>query len=123
MLTLLVGVAAAVGALGRYLTDRGVRALAGTRFPWGTHTVNVAGSFVLGLVTGLAARNQVGGHLATVVGVGLCGGYTTWSTYSWESVALAEDGRAAAATVNALAGLAGSLLAAAAGLGAAILAT
>ncbi|MFD3661242.1 fluoride efflux transporter CrcB [Streptomyces sp. NPDC058659] len=103
---LLVVAGAAVGAPLRYLTDRAARARYGTAFPWGTLAVNVAGSFVLGLLTGVASARP---HL--LLGVGLCGALTTYSTFSYETLRLYEDGAKGYAVLN----VAGSL---AAGLGA-----
>jgi CrcB protein len=80
--------AGAVGALGRtYLNDAIAHRVA-TDFPIGILTVNVSGSFVLGLVTGLAWYHGLSPTAATIVGVGLCGGFTTWSTAVWETLAL-----------------------------------
>jgi CrcB protein len=103
---LAVVLGAAVGAPLRYLTDRALRARCGSAFPWGTFAVNVAGSFVLGLVAGTTtARAQL------LLGTGLCGALTTYSTFSWETLKLYEDGAKRLAVLN----VAGSL---AAGLGA-----
>jgi len=111
MTPLLVVLGAAVGAPLRYLTDRLVQSRLGTRFPWGTFTVNVAGSFVLGLVLGAGASPAV----TALVGTGFCGALTTYSTFGWETVQLASRGDRLLAVLNA----AGSVLAAlvAAGLG------
>jgi fluoride exporter len=79
---------AAVGAPLRYLTDRAVQSAHGTSFPWGTVTVNVVASLVLGVVVGSAA----GSVLTAAVGTGFCGGLSTWSTLGYETVRLAEDG-------------------------------
>jgi fluoride exporter len=89
MTVLLVALGAAVGAPTRYLADRAVQARFGSRFPWGTFAVNVVGCFVLGLVAG--SRTAPAGVVA-LVGTGFCGALTTYSTFSWESLRLAEDG-------------------------------
>jgi CrcB protein len=85
---LLVALGAAVGAPARYLADRAVqhRAL-GTR-PWGTMTVNVAGSFLLGVVAATAGS----GAWSALVGTGFCGALTTYSTFGYETVRLASSG-------------------------------
>ncbi len=75
-------------------------------FPWGTFVINVSGSLLLGLVTGLSIHHGLPKVPTTVIGVGFAGGYTTWSTYVWESLALAEAG----ALVEAGANLIGSLI-------------
>ncbi|MEU4622569.1 CrcB family protein [Actinoplanes sp. NPDC023801] len=86
MTALLVALGAAIGAPLRYLTDRYLQARFGTAVPWGTLTVNVAGSFVLGLVLGL----PVSAGTIALVGTGFCGALTTYSTFSWEILALAR---------------------------------
>jgi CrcB protein len=112
---LIVGVAVAggIGAGLRYLLDRLLPASGG--FPWGILAVNVTGSFALGLVTGLGAA--VAPDVALVLGVGLLGGYTTFSTVSVESVLLAERGTWRDAAANLLGTLLLAVLAAAAGIG------
>jgi CrcB protein len=102
----LVLTGAAIGAPLRYLTDRAVQSRHDSVFPWGTFTVNVIGSFVLGLLTGVSST---GAHL--LLGTGLCGALTTYSTFSYETLKLYESGAKGYAAAN----VAGSL---AAGLGA-----
>ncbi|MEV8069583.1 fluoride efflux transporter CrcB [Streptomyces sp. NPDC085995] len=105
---LLVIAGAAVGAPLRYLTDRTVQSRHDTVFPWGTFTVNVAGSLVLGLVTGAVAAGGVSSDVQLLVGTGLCGALTTYSTFSYETLRLAEDGARFFAVANTI----GSLVAA-----------
>ncbi|GAB1332840.1 fluoride efflux transporter CrcB [Streptomyces sennicomposti] len=105
---LLVIAGAVVGAPLRYLTDRTVQSRHDTVFPWGTFTVNVAGSLVLGLVTGAVAAGAVSSDVQLLVGTGLCGALTTYSTFSYETLRLAEDGARFFAAVNTI----GSLVAA-----------
>lgn len=121
MLAVVVAVAAALGAILRYLLDREVQRLHTSVLPWGTFTVNVSGSFLLGLVTGLGLHHDWSSHAVTVIGVGLLGGYTTWSTFMWESFALAEQGVVAGAVTNVAGSLAVGLVAAGSGLGLALL--
>jgi CrcB protein len=85
---LVVAGGAAVGAPLRYLTDRAVQARHDSPFPYGTLLVNVAASLVLGLATGAAHLPPT---LFALVGTGFCGTLSTYSTYSYESVRLAED--------------------------------
>jgi len=101
-LALLV-VAGAVGALLRYEVELAVRRKAGGALPYGTLVINVSGSFVLGLLVGVAAHHGLSSQVVTVVGTGLLGAYTTYSTFSVDTVGLAERGRtrAVAATVGA----------------------
>lgn len=110
MTVLLVALGAAVGAPLRYLTDRAVRARYGTRLPWGTLTVNVVGSLVLGFVLGLPVPPAV----VALIGTGFCGALTTYSTFSLETLRLAQAGESLAAAANVL-------LSVLAGLGAAYL--
>jgi CrcB protein len=91
---------AAIGAPLRYLTDRGIQARHDSVFPWGTFTVNVAGSLVLGLLTGLATGHHVPGPVSLAVGPGFCGALTTYSTFGYESLRLFEDGARLFATLN-----------------------
>lgn len=106
----LVVCGAMVGAPLRYLTDRAVQSRHDTVFPWGTFTVNVAGSLILGMVAGVAgAASQ---HEQLLFGTGLCGALTTYSTFSYETLRLAEDGAGFFAVANVV----GSVVA---GLGAA----
>lgn len=105
---LLVIVGAAVGAPLRYLTDRAVQSRHDTVFPWGTFAVNTAGSLVLGLLTGAVAAGAASSQVQLLVGTGLCGALTTYSTFSYETLRLAEDG----AKLYAAANVVGSVVAA-----------
>jgi CrcB protein len=103
MTLLFVVLGAAVGAPLRYLADRFVQSRHVSRIPWGTWTVNVAGAFVLGVV--VAAWPD--GPAMALLGTGLCGALTTWSTFGFETVRLLED----EAYGPAVAYVAGSLVA------------
>ena len=91
---------AAVGAPTRYLVDRAVQARHDSVLPWGTVVVNVVGSFVLGLLLGAASAHDVPDAVVLVVGTGLCGALTTWSTFGYETFRLVEDGALRPAAVN-----------------------
>jgi CrcB protein len=121
MLTLGVALAAGLGAVARLLVDRGVTMRARRPLPVGTLVVNVTGSFLLGLTTGLAAHHGLSVRWATVLGAGLAGGYTTLSTFAWEAVDLGATDRPAAATGYLVVSTVTGLSAAAAGLGLALL--
>ncbi|MFF7391825.1 fluoride efflux transporter CrcB [Streptomyces scabiei] len=106
---LLVVVGGMVGAPLRYLTDRVVQSRHDRAFPWGTFTVNVAGSGVLGFLTGAVAAGAVGSHLQLLLGTGLCGALTTYSTFSYETLRLAGAGDRFHAAANAVAGVTAAL--------------
>lgn len=107
---LLVAVGGAVGAPLRYVTDLVIQSVHDTVFPWGTFTVNVAGSLVLGAVAGAVAAGAPVWVL-TLIGTGLCGALTTFSTFGFETVRLIEDGAILEAALNSVAGLAAGLVA------------
>lgn len=107
--------AAASGAVARYLTDRFVGDRTGGAFPWGTFVINVSGSFVLGVLTGLSLYHASPTTPKVVLGTGFCGAYTTFSTFSFETVRLLEEGTVAEAFTNALATVVLAAAAAAAG--------
>ncbi|WP_017571868.1 fluoride efflux transporter CrcB [Nocardiopsis halotolerans] len=98
---LTVGLGGAAGAALRYLLDLAVRRPASERLPWGTLTVNTAGTLLLGLVFGAASALAVPSWLWNLVAVGLCGALTTYSTFSHEVLALVRGGRPLAATAYA----------------------
>lgn len=79
---------AALGAPSRWLLDRFVVKRYGGPFPLGTFVINVLGSFVLGLILGAGAAEPV----VALLGTGFCGGFTTFSTFGFEAVRLAEQG-------------------------------
>lgn len=111
MTVLLVALGAAVGAPARYLTDVWIQTRRDPVLPLGTMTVNVVGSLVLGLVAALSTAPGAPSWLLPLVGTGLCGALTTFSTFGYETLRLVEDGswREAGANVGlslALGGLA-----------------
>lgn len=110
LLFLGAALAGGIGAALRYLVDLSVARLAGRRFPWGIFLVNLSGSFALGVVTA-ALPDQT-----TLLGAGLLGGYTTFSTAMLDTVALWRDGERPASAFNAIATLLLGLLAAGLGL-------
>jgi len=112
---LLVVAGAAVGAPLRYLTDRWVQARLGPALPWGTFTVNVAGCLVLGALTGAAGAGAASPQLQLLLGTGLCGALTTYSTFGYETLRLAERGARLPAAANAVGSVAAGVAAAFAG--------
>jgi fluoride exporter len=112
--TALVAAGGLVGSVARYWVSGLVQRLDGATFPVGTLAVNVLGSFVVALVMELSLeRGIVGANLRILLTIGFCGGFTTMSTFSWETMALARDGELAFAGVNVVATL-GACFAAAA---------
>ncbi|MDH6218992.1 fluoride efflux transporter CrcB [Streptomyces pseudovenezuelae] len=109
---LLVVAGAVVGAPLRYLTDRAVRSRHDSVFPWGTFAVNVCGCLILGTLTGAVTAGAASAHLQLLLGTGLCGALTTYSTFSYETLRLTETGAGLYAAANVV----GSVMA---GLGAA----
>ncbi len=111
-----VGLAGALGAVGRYLIDAAVQDRTALAFPFGTLTVNVVGSVILGVVAGVALHHAGAATTRAIVGTGFCGGLTTWSTASWETVRLSEERSTKAAITFTLVNLAASLTAGGVGL-------
>jgi CrcB protein len=112
-----VGAGGLIGAPARFVVDQAVNSHTRGIFPWGTYVINATGALLLGLISGLVAYHGLAHAVSALVGVGFCGAYTTFSTFSWETVRLLEDGTPSAAMRNVAASLAAGLLAAAAGMG------
>ncbi len=115
-------IAGAVGALLRYRVDHLVQRWSasagptGSEFPTGILLVNLSGSFVLGVLTGSAVHHGVSASWLTVAGTGLIGAYTTFSTITFDTISLAENGEWGASVLNVLVSVVCGLAAAAAGL-------
>jgi fluoride exporter len=109
-------VAAGVGAPARYVLDGWVQDRTAGAFPWGTLAVNLTGCLVLGVVTGLALYHGLSTTTRTVIGTGGVGAYTTFSTFTFETVRLTEEGALDEAFRNVAANFVLGLAAAAAGL-------
>lgn len=114
MSVLLVALGAAIGAPLRYLVDRAVQGRHDSLFPWGTFAVNVTGSAALGLLVGGAGA--VPGPVMALLGTGLCGALTTYSTFGYETVRLLEQRAGWYAALNAAVSVAAGLGAAVAGI-------
>lgn len=117
-LTIAIGlvVAGAVGAPTRYLLDGFVQDRTEGAFPWGTFVVNMSGSFVLGLLTGAALYHAFPSTPKIWLGTGFCGAYTTFSTFTFETIRLLEERAATEAFRNVVLSLILGTAAAAAGL-------
>jgi CrcB protein len=119
----LICVAGGVGAALRLILDGAIRARTTSSYPVGTTIINVTGSFLLGLITGLATSQLLPLQWQLMIGTGFLGGYTTFSTASFETVRLIEDRRYVAAALNGLGMLLICTAAAAFGFAAALLVT
>jgi fluoride exporter len=113
MTVLMIALGAAFGAPARYLTDRALQARLGTVFPWGTLTVNLVASLVLGFLTG--ASSSVNADVTALLGTGFCGALSTYSTFSFETMRLVQDGARFYAAANVAVSLVAGIGAAALG--------
>ena len=114
---LLVAIGGAIGASLRHLVGAAALRTLGPSFPWGTMGINVAGSLAMGLLAGaLARRSDVSEAMRLFVGVGLLGGFTTFSAFSLDVVVLWERSEAGAAMFYAAGSVVLSILALFAGL-------
>jgi len=105
-----------LGACARYALDGLVASRLAGSMPWGTILINLSGSFLLGLLAGLAAGNLLPAAWQLAVGTGFLGGYTTFSTASVETVRLLQARKPVASAANAVGTMLGALSAAGLGL-------
>ena len=113
---LLVGVAGGLGSATRFVVDGLVRSKARTALPVGTIIINVTGSFLLGLLAGAVIVHAAPVELQAIAGTGFLGGYTTFSTASFETVRLIQSRRTGLALLNGIGTAVGAVAAAAVGL-------
>jgi fluoride exporter len=113
VIVLLVFLGGTIGAPARYLLDRVVQRRHESVFPWGTLTVNLTGCLILGLLTG--AAQSLPKDLVVFTGTGICGAFTTFSTFSFETTRLLEEGSLLEAGLNAFVSLLLGVAAATAG--------
>jgi CrcB protein len=99
LLVVLVGLAGACGALVRYIFGRFVAERIRSQFPLGTFLINVTGAFVIGILFTLTARKVMNPSVEVILATGFLGGYTTFSTMSWEAVQLARSGSITSSTL------------------------
>ncbi len=98
-----IALGSALGGVARYACSGLVAAWIGETFPWGTLTVNIVGSFIIGFfgtLTGPDGRLLVPGDMRQFVMVGICGGFTTFSSFSLQTLALVQDGEVLRAGMN-----------------------
>lgn len=115
---LLVAFGGALGSVCRYLVGIGALRLMGPSFPWGTLTVNVAGSFAIGVLAELiVARFGASAELRLLLITGFLGGFTTFSAFALDAVTLFERGASLAATTYLVLSIGASIAAAIAGIG------
>lgn len=112
----LVMAGGAVGAGARYLVGRAALVLAGPGFPFGTLAVNLIGGLAMGLLAGWLARGSVGEPARLLLGVGVLGGFTTFSAFSLEVATMLQRGETGTALGYVLASVVGAVLAVFAGL-------
>lgn len=118
MIVMLMLLAGAVGAVTRFMLDASVKVRWRSQFPLATVVINITGSLLLGVLAGLVLFHGQPSAWQTIVGTGFCGGYTTFSTASFETVRLIQQGRRLSALTNALGSLVASVAACALGLAA-----
>ena len=113
---LLVMIGGAVGSAGRYAVGKLTLGTLGPDYPWGTLAVNLIGGFLMGLLVGLLARTGGSEQTRVLIGVGVLGGFTTFSAFSLDAVTMIERGQWGVAVTYALVSVVGSVLALFAGL-------
>lgn len=119
MLPLLyVMVGGAVGSGARYLTGRAMLSLLGADYPFGTLAVNLIGGLLMGVLVGVLARNTASETWRLLLGVGMLGGFTTFSAFSLDVVTMIERGAIGVAFGYVLVSVIGSVAALFAGLSA-----
>ena len=97
----LVALGGALGAVARYLLGTWISARFGPDFPWGSFVINVTGAFLIGLVLGLVSGGLLSAEARIFLAVGVLGGYTTFSTFAYETLELLVDGNTLAFFLNA----------------------
>jgi len=108
---LIIGSGSFIGGVARYLFGKAVQELAGLSFPLGTLLVNVTGCFLIGIIYGFSDKEFINQDWRFFLATGLCGGYTTFSSFSYESLALLREGETSGFFLYIVASVAIGLLA------------
>ncbi|MEO5492842.1 MAG: fluoride efflux transporter CrcB [Sphingomonas sp.] len=108
---LLVMIGGAIGSAGRYAVGKLTLGTLGPDYPWGTLAVNLIGGFLMGLLAGMLARTGGSEHTRVLIGVGVLGGFTTFSAFSLDAVMMIERGQWGVAVTYALVSVIGSVFA------------
>jgi CrcB protein len=111
-----VALAGAIGAPARFLVDTFVQSRHRSTFPFGTLVINASGALLLGFITGLVLYHTFPRTPQVLLGAGFCGAYTTFSTFTFETAALAETGERGRALLNVVGSVAAGTIAAGVGL-------
>jgi fluoride exporter len=111
-----VGLGGFVGANARYLLGGWIAARFGSAFPYGTFAINISGSFILGIIMGTLEGHALSPAVRLALAIGFVGAYTTFSTLTYETLRLLEDGSFLLAIANAAGSLIIGLMAAVVGL-------
>lgn len=115
---LLICLGGAIGTGARYMVAVWVARTVGTAFPYGTLLINVGGSFLLGLLMQVSLSTEmISANMRLIIGTGILGGFTTYSTFNYETLALLREDAWGVALVNIAATLIGCLIAGALGFG------
>ena len=91
MKILYIALGGAVGSVLRYILSKIVSNCVDNPFPWGTFVVNVVGCFIMGVLLGIAVKNNISTELKCLLVVGFCGGFTTFSTFAADSLSLIKE--------------------------------
>ncbi|MCK4713137.1 MAG: fluoride efflux transporter CrcB [Marinosulfonomonas sp.] len=106
-----VAIGGAIGAVGRYLTGVAAVRLMGHGYPWGTLTVNIVGSFLMGVLIVVLMTKDGGMRIAPLLMTGMLGGFTTFSAFSLDALTIYERGQVGMAAIYVIASVVLSLLA------------
>ncbi len=95
----LVGIGGAIGSILRYFASAGIQNKFLSSFPFGTLCINISGCFLIGIIYAFAEKNDISPEWRFFLATGICGGYTTFSTFSLESLSLIRNGEILYATL------------------------